>query len=444
MNERICQEAVAFQPPALAIRRQRLPLPARCGPLGCLLFLAGVLLWAWHSQIDVIVRGDGRVAGASQNVVIKPLERVVIKEILVKPGELVRRDQVLFVFDPDINQSEIERLQHEIDTLSAQYERLQAQFSDQPYAPSGGNAEAGVQEAIFRQKTGFYQQKRQYFRQSIEQVEAAMVSTQEGMRKQQERLELIRQMEGMYQELKQSHAVSLRELLEVEMSRLQMEAEYDKLKNTLVEQGHQRQGVIASENSFVEEWRQNISEEMVKIYRELSSYRKQMEKQQKQLHSYSVLRAPAEAVVHEMAAFSIGSAVREAEALITLVPLEGGVELEVEIAPQDIGRVQVGSPVRIKLNAYPFQKYGTLSGRVRTLSADTFQKTREGGAGVGATYYQARITLDPESRLRRQPASFRLIPGMLVQAEIKTGTRRLIEYLIYPLIKSLDEAGREP
>ena len=132
-------------------------------------------------------------------------------------------------------------------------------------------------------------------------------------------------------------------------------------------------------------------------------------------------------------------------ALITLIPLSGEIELESEIRPQDIGKVAIGSEVRIKLNAYPFQKHGTLNGVIRNISENTLQ--REGSTFTGnqeesPSYYRARITIS--GKLQHVKDNFRLIPGMEGIAEIKTDRRRVIEYWLYPLIKALDEAAREP
>ena len=151
------------------------------------------------------------------------------------------------------------------------------------------------------------------------------------------------------------------------------------------------------------------------------------------------IKAPCNAVVHEIASFSPGSAVREAEALITLVPLDGELELEAEISPENIGKVNIGAPVRVKLTAYPFQKHGTLTGTVRNISEDTLEK-QEGGQSI--KYYRARITVS--GQLRNVKKDFRLIPGMEVQSEIKCDRRRIIEYVLYPLIKAFDETAKEP
>jgi HlyD family secretion protein len=192
------------------------------------------------------------------------------------------------------------------------------------------------------------------------------------------------------------------------------------------------------------EWKKDVSEQLVAAEQAKTSIHKALEKVLR-LNEYIELRAPCEAIVHEIASFPVGSAVREAEALITLVPIDCDIELEAEIPAKDIGKVRAGDSVRVKLNAFPFQKHGTLSGVIRTISEDTFQKdnVRQENEKIAAgAYYRARIPLS--GKLRNIHSNFRLIPGVEAQAEIKVGVRRVIEYIIHPLIKSLDEAIREP
>ena len=177
---------------------------------------------------------------------------------------------------------------------------------------------------------------------------------------------------------------------------------------------------------------------MVTVDRNLSSIRKGYDKQARLLE-YVHLRAPCNAIVHEVAPFSPGSAVREAESLITLIPLEGDIELEAELRPEDIGKVKPGAQAKVKLTAWPFQKHGTLNGVVRNISEDTLEKNM---GGTQVSYYRVRLTIS--GKLRGVKDNFRLIPGMETQCEIKCGRRRVIEYVLYPLIKALDETAREP
>jgi HlyD family secretion protein len=223
---------------------------------------------------------------------------------------------------------------------------------------------------------------------------------------------------------------------------MQLESTIAQLEHSAREIEHERESTLASRQSFIMEWQKDISERLVEAQQNMTSLLKSLDKINR-LNDYVELRAPCEAIVHEIASFPVGSAVREAEALITLVPISE-IEVEAEIPAQDIGKVKVGDSVRVKLNAYPFQKYGTLDGIIRKLSPDAF--TKQGAAPIdpeaGKSYYRAWISLS--GSLRNVPDTFRLTPGMEVQAEIKVGTRSVLEYIIHPLVKSLDEAIREP
>jgi hemolysin D len=135
---------------------------------------------------------------------------------------------------------------------------------------------------------------------------------------------------------------------------------------------------------------------------------------------------------------SVGSVLREAEPLFTLVPIDVPIEAEVSIDARDIGLVRADAPARIKLDAYPFQKHGTLEGTVRTITEDSFTEKESAQA-----FYRARVTLT-STTLRSVQDSYRLIPGMTVSAEIKSGERSVLSYFLYPLIRGLDESIREP
>jgi len=442
-KQEIPSQAIEFQPDALEIANSRLPLWARYSVIFALLFLIGVLLWSIFGQVDVIVTGNGKIVSDKQTIVMKPLELTVIEKIHVRVGQVVKPGQVLITFRPTINMAEAHRLELEVDSLTAQFARLEAEFYGRDYHAKSKERFPQLQEAIFKQRGEYFQQKISYFDEALKQLDAQKKSREENLAKQKERLSEIQKLEKSFDYLMERKAMTLKTLTETKLSRMQMEATVDEMENSLLELAHQRESTISSKNAFIQEWRNAISEKLVETERELSANQQQYEKNRMRVDSLQ-LRAPCEAVVHEIAAFSQGSAVREAEALITLIPLDGKLELEAEIRPQDIGKIGVGSEARIKLTAWPFQKHGTLEGVVRNISEDTFSQQGRGMAdpSQSMTFYRARITLG--GKLNNVPSSFRLIPGMEVTAEIKTGRRRIIEYLIYPLIKALDETAREP
>ncbi|MBE6394634.1 MAG: HlyD family type I secretion periplasmic adaptor subunit [Lentisphaerae bacterium] len=436
MKDNTPQNIVEFQPDALEIRNERLsPFIRFCVWLPFIIVLLAII-WGIIAKVDVVVQGGGKLVTNESTIVMKPLERSVIKKINVKIGDIVKKDQILITFDPTINKAEADRLNNEILALDAQLKRLRAEFLKQPYS-GGKNQFEKWQYAIYKQRQEYYKERISYFNEALMQVKASIKSRKDNLQSQKERLAAVRQLENMFKTLHSKQAASLKELIQMSISRMEMEASVDELENAILELNHRLGTTKAELNSFIQEWRNQLSETMVTVDRNLTSVKKEYDKVAR-LIEYVYLRAPCEAVVHEIASFSPGSAVQEAEALITLIPLGKTIELEGEIRPQDIGKVKVGSKARVKLTAYPFQKYGTLDGVVRTISENTLQKGQE----PQSAYYRARILIS--GKLKNVDSNFRLIPGMEAQCEIKCDRRRVITYVLYPLIKALDETAKEP
>ena len=436
MKEQTPQNIVDFQPDALEIRNERLsPAVKFCVWMPVIIVFIAII-WSIFAKVDVVVQGGGKLVTNDSTIVMKPLERSVIKKINVKIGNVVKKDQILITFDPTINKAEADRLNNEILALDAQLKRLRAEFLKQPFT-GGGNQFEKWQLAIYKQRQEYYKERMSYFNETLMQVKASIKSRQDNLHNQKERLAAVRKLEDMFKTLHSKQAASLKELIQMSISRMEMDASVDELENSILELQHRLGTTRADMNSFIQEWRNQLSENMVTVDRNLTSVKKEYDKVAR-LIEYVYLRAPCDAVVHEIAAFSPGSAVQEAEALITLIPLGNDIELEGEIRPQDISKVKVGSKARIKLTAYPFQKYGTLDGEVRTISENTLQKGQDGQM----TYYRARILIS--GKLKNVDSNFRLIPGMEAQCEIKSDRRRIITYVLYPLIKALDETAKEP
>jgi HlyD family secretion protein len=153
-------------------------------------------------------------------------------------------------------------------------------------------------------------------------------------------------------------------------------------------------------------------------------------------------------VVLEVAKRSVGSVVREAEPLFTLVPLDAPLEAEVQIGADDIGVVRLGDPARLKFDAFPFQRHGTVQAELAILSEDAFLREAGDAASKPAekgseAFYRGRLNLG-QNELRQLGSNPRLLPGMTLTAEIVIGQRSVISYLLYPVMKGLDEALREP
>ena len=189
-------------------------------------------------------------------------------------------------------------------------------------------------------------------------------------------------------------------------------------------------------------------EQQVQLRNELENISEEINKA-KRLHELVCLKAPRSGVVLRIAERSVGSIIQQAEPFITLIPLDSIIEAEVSIKSKDIARIRTGDAVRVKLDAFPFQKHDTLPGQIRVISEDSFAYPGNGitekspSEDTAGAFYRARIAL-LSRQLRDVPDGFRLQPGMKVRAEIKVGTRRVISYFLYPVIRAFDESLREP
>ncbi|MBQ4106443.1 MAG: HlyD family type I secretion periplasmic adaptor subunit [Lentisphaeria bacterium] len=427
-------------PDAIVIRNERLPLWARWSMGGSMAILAVfATFWAIYGKMDRIVTANGKLTSESPAITLKALDTSVILDVKIKAGDVVKKDQELFTFDTTIYKAEMERLAKQIEILDARYRRLKAEFDQSPYRADLSVEPQMWQNAIFQQRQKYYQEYLRYYDESIARLKSQYKSREDNLQTQRGQLEAIKRIEKMFQDLQKTRSSSKLELLQVQISRVERESSVEEQQNALVTLEHQIYSTEAQKQSFIQEWRKAISEEMVSVELALDADRKSYEKNENR-KSNLVIKSPCEAVVNEMANFSNGSAVREAEALVTLIPLDSPIEMEAELAPEDIGKVKPGDKARVKLNAYPYQKHGTLEGVVRNISEDTL--SRDIGGGVKQSYYRARITVS--GKLSGVGKNFRLIPGMDGSVEINAGKTTLIEKIFDPIIKALDESGKEP
>jgi hemolysin D len=165
---------------------------------------------------------------------------------------------------------------------------------------------------------------------------------------------------------------------------------------------------------------------------------------------YQQLRAPVSGTVQQLTINTIGGVVQPAQPILVIVPDDAQAVVEAHILNKDIGFIKVGQPVRVKLEAFPFTDYGIVPGVVETISRDAIdlnqsgapQRDEKGRPAQQGLVYAARIRLD--KRTIRVAGRDQLIrPGLAIQAEIVTGRRRIIKYLLSPISETLDEAGRE-
>lgn len=429
-----------FQPGTAAIHARETPRAATATLFTAFALIVAAVVWASLSHVDRIVTATGRVITLAPQITLQPLETAIVREIHVQVGDVVATGQLLASLDPTFANADAATARQSMVSYSAQLRRLETELNGSPGKPfSPDPSEDKLQTALFDQRAEQVASQIAVFDAEINQSTARIKTNEDDRRALEQQVGILRDLESMRKDLSVREVGTRINLLDAQRQRLAAEREALKLTATNVELAREIETARAKRAAYLGDWRAKAGEEMMTVRREIEKLSEQMRKSERR-NSMVELTAPAAAVVLDVAIRSVGSVVREAEPLITLVPIDVPQEIEIELDPKDVGSVRVGDKVRIKLEALPFQRHGTVDGEIRVISGDSFQKQVNGQA---RPVFRGRVKLT-DVALRDVPADFRLSPGMTVQAEIRVGDRRVISYFLYPILRVFDESLREP
>jgi HlyD family secretion protein len=216
-----------------------------------------------------------------------------------------------------------------------------------------------------------------------------------------------------------------------------------KLKNSLGDRAKlvaQRAETVQERQAYLDKWRSDHNHELVQARQDLAEAAETLNKAHR-MKDLTEIIAPASGVVLEVADRSVGSVLREAETLVTLVPDGATLYVEANAPSRDVSYVKVGDSVRIKLETYPFQRFGTIDGVLEAISADSIPLKRDGIQSQLVYRLQVRIA-DSLSSLAARGIHVR--PGLVASAEVKTGKRSIASYVLNPILRTTDESLREP
>lgn len=432
--------AIEFLPDADEIERRPLPPMARLTLHVMLLLLIVFIIWATVSQIDQVITAKGRLVTPLPNIVVQPLETSIIQSIDVRIGQVVKKGTRLATLDPTFAQADEAQLRSRLKSLDTQTSRLGAELKGGGVATKGNDADSKLQAQLAAERQANYQAQLRKMSEDIARLQAELETNRHDQQSLTARLGPLKEMEAMQSKLVAQQFSSRARLLEAQDKRLEVERDMQLAQNREQELRRQLASAQAERAAFEKGWRQKTMEELLSTSRDRDSVNEQLQKADKR-HSMVVLVAPSDAVVLDIAKLSQGSVVKEAEPLFTLVPLGSELEAEVQIESADVGYVKVGDETRLKFDAYPFQEYGTLDAKVRTISEDAFR--RDANKQGADAFYMSRVTLK-ETKFKGKRDGIRLLPGMTLTAEIVVGKRSVISYLMWPLRKAMDESLQEP
>ncbi len=265
------------------------------------------------------------------------------------------------------------------------------------------------------------------------------------------RLAVATDVEQMRRQLEQLNVGSKINTLAAMDNRAEMERNYQNAMQTAQAATRDLGAMIAERDGYVQSWHADVSEKLADAVAKLSDAREQLRKAQLRRQLVE-LRAAQDATVLTVAKASVGSVLQSGEQFITLMPANAPLEVEANISGKDDGYVQVGDPVAIKFDTFPYSRYGMGYGTLRIVTANSFTGQDQAAnqtsivpisTGDPEPYYRARIAIERVA-LRGVPKDFEVTPGMPVAADIKVGKQTVLQYLLTRVIPVASEAMREP
>lgn len=400
-------------------------------------FVVIALLWGIFGKIDIVAVGEGKTVPTGRVKVIQPLESGVVKTIHVQDGQSVRKGDPLIELDVTLTGADENRLKGELELVNADIARLQALLDgvSPTFATTLTVQDRANQTDLYLQAQSQHLAEMQGFTEQLSQKRFELEGAQAAVSRLTRTLPLVTQRAQSYANLAQKNYVARNQAISMEEQRLQ--AAYDlKTQQAKVAELSAAVSAIRQQTENAEAtFRRNTltelndkSQKRIGLTQELA---KATERQRLQ-----TLTAPIDGRVQELRLHTVGGVVTPAQEVLKVVPHEDALEAEVTIPNKDIGFVQEGQPVRVKFEAFPFTKYGVITGRITKLSLDAVQDEKRG------LVYMARIALD-KATLQVDGRSLVLTSGLAVTAKVKTGSRRIISYFLSPIMQYGDEAIRE-
>jgi hemolysin D len=455
------RDELAFLPAALEIvETPPSPIGRAIGASIIAIFVLA-LLWASLGHVDIVATATGKIIPTGHSKVIQPFETGVVRAIRVADGQTVEAGDVLIELDPTINESETNHLHSDLQSAQLDIARLHAALADTDDPLGAFQPPEGANPTLVAMQ-------RQFLMAQVTEHKAKIAAL-DGQKAQKE-AELatisatINKLDAVIPTIQER--VNIRKVLNEYGSRLQyfevLQQLTESQQERLVQQSrhHEAEAAVAAitdtRGQTVAEYRRTLFGELAEAERKAAGFAADLEKAE-QRTKLQLLTAPVAGMVQQLAVHTVGGVVTPAQTLMVIVPSDSRLEIEAMVSNRDIGFVHAGDGVEIKVDTFDFTRYGLLHGQVKSISSDSIvrdvpgDKSNDKSTTSGNTTsepkgqelsYAARISLD-RTQMQVEDKMVNLSPGMAVTAEIKTGSRRIIGYLLSPLMKYKEESLRE-
>ena len=430
-------DELAFLPAALSLQDAPVhPAPRRLA-WGLMVLFVIALVWSYFGKIDIVAVASGRIIVSDRTKQVQPLEASVVKAILVKDGDHVKLGQVLVELDPTVATADKANVNEQLANAISEEQRT-AVLLKALTSGSSVNADQVTGTANQAQLLSEWQDisaKLAKFSAEATRRQAEIATVTETIAKLEATLPIAQKREADFTRLVEKGYITGHATQDKTRERIEQERDLATQRARLIEAKSTLNETIQAKAAYRAETLRLLNDRNAQAATKHQQLNTDQSKAT-QRERLTQLTAPVAGTVQQLAIHTAGGVVTSAQPLMIIVPDEAGVTAEVTLENKDIGFVSTGQRAAIKFETFPYTKYGTVPASVKFVSADGLQDDKRG------SIFPATLTLDA-NQMNIDGKAIRLSPGMNVTAEIKTGQRRVIEYLLSPVQRAGSESLRE-
>jgi hemolysin D len=461
------KEELEFLPAALEIvESPASPLGRAVGLIIVMLFSAA-LAWACIGYVDVIASAHGKIIPSGRTKVIQPFETSVVRAIHVRDGQAVKAGDVLIELDPTMNKAESEQLRNDLFAAQLDVARLKAALTAvynsggdkaDPLAyfkpPANANLDnVATQRQYLLEQVSEYRAKIASLERQKAEKEAEQATSAATIDKLQTLIPMLDERVKIRETLYNHDTGSKWNYLEILQASTEQKEELKVQKKKLDQSIAAVATIVANLEQTKAEFGRTRAGELAEAQRKAGGLEQALIKAEEKVR-LQIMTSPVDGIVQQLDVHTIGGVVTPAQTLLVIVPQESRLEIEAMISNRDIGFVHAGQPAEIKVDTFTYTRYGLLHGTVLSVSQDAIvrdkQQADKGSASSEPSSepkgqelnYAARVSLD-RTQMQVDDRVVDLSPGMAVTVEIRSGTRRIISYLLSPLLRYTHESLRE-
>jgi adhesin transport system membrane fusion protein len=406
----------------------------------CIATVIWALYWASGAKLDEVAHGFGKIIPVSKVQVVGSLEGGIASEILVNVGDVVEKDQILLKIDNKRGESSYQESSTRLGELRMRQARLGAEVANRPFVIDRTLARtypemARSEEALYRSNIDL---RDNLLRINESQVEQRRQEIKEG---QSHIKSLLKSLQLIDDELVITRPLVLRRVVsKVEQLRLQRDEAGVKERLVAVRETLPRLLTSLSELEYkktdirmthIAKSQKDLSDTLLE-----TTQLEKIQLAQKDQLTRTVVRAPIKGIVKQLFVHTIGGVIKPTMDLVEIVPVDDNLLVEVRVNPADIAFIHVGQSALVKVTAYDFAIYGGFPGKVVNVGADSQEDERQ------QIYFPVRIKTE-QNYLRQASRRLSVMPGMTVSADILTGKKTVLQYLLKPILKAKQNALTE-